>query len=993
MQRKLRRLVDKYKKCFRKNVAKTAANIPPMKLNVNVDAWTKSTQSKGRYRPQSDAKHDEIERQVKLLLALKVIKRSKSANYSHVHLVRKPENKWRFCLDFRFLNACTEMEGGVLPMISEMLHRIGNRKPKFFAVIDFTSGYHQAPIDDESQKYTAFITRSGIYEWARVPMGLKGAPSYFQREIANTVLGGLLGVKCELYLDDLIIFGESEEEFCSNLDEVLAALEAKGITCNPAKCRFGHDSIEYVGHVIDSTGLNFSDDKKNEVREFPRPLYIKELQRFLGLVNYFGDHVRDLATMTHPLRTLYTTAKEKGKLQWTDDLIQQFETVKNAVADLPKLFFVDPNADIVVYTDASDYGIGGYVCQLIDTNVNGTMVRLEHPIAFMSKSLTKTERNWTTIEKECYAIVHTLRKYEYLLRDVKFTLKTDHANLLYMNIPPSSKVLRWKLAIQEYDIDVFHIPGPDNIAADAFSRLMDPSETAIALPLTRSQARDTQDQSVEASALAESQPMDDSNNKPRLNDEYYSHIERFHNSWSGHRGVDATVAMLKEEGVSWRGMVKHVRQFIHQCPICQKTNNRSISYNTTAYVTSSSVPHKRLNIDSFSVGTADENGNEFVVVIVDTCTRWVELHPVKDLKAESIAAKLIEHFGRFGPPQEILTDQGTEYNNQLVESLMQWQRVSHLSTPIAHSHEQNSRVERVNKELKNHLIKYCLEISGRGYWSRGLPAVQFIINTTRNAHTGYSPFDLLFGPAINPHQLRLDTLNDKPKSAKEAHEWLVEQQDLHQRILERAIALQEQLDHDHLEERANIPTSYPIGDYVLVGYPESSFTGSRRPPSKLLPFRKGPMKIMDVKGDAYEVLDLVSRGIQTVHVSRLFPFWYDESRVDPENIALRDAEEYKIERIIDDTIDERPKRQWTFKVRWLGYDESEDTWSSWDDLKDVAALHTYLRENGHGSAIPKSHQQLMDRKPRVPKENNSMDATSSQALDKTPTKRKRPKGP
>ena len=141
------------------------------------------------------------------------------------------------------------------------------------------------------------------------------------------------------------------------------------------------------------------------------------------------------------------------------------------------------------------------------------------------------------------------------------------------------------------------------------------------------------------------------------------------------------------------------------------------------------------------------------------------------------------------------------------------------------------------------------------------------------------------------------------------------------------------------------------------------------------------------------MLDLVSRGIQTVHVSRLFPFWYDEPRVDPENVALRDAEEYKIEKIIDDTIDERPKRQWTFKVRWQGYDESEDTWSSWDDLKDVAALQTYLRENGHGSAIPKSHQRLMDRKPRVPKKNNSMDAASFQSLDKTPTKRKHPTGP
>jgi len=101
----------------------------------------------------------------------------------------------------------------------------------------------------------------------------------------------------------------------------------------------------------------------------------------------------------------------------------------------------------------------------------------------------------------------------------------------------------------------------------------------------------------------------------------------------------------------------------------------------------------------------------------------------------------------------------------------------------------------------------------------------------------------------------------------------------------------------------------------LVGYPESSFTGSNRPPSKLLPYRKGPMKITDSKGDAYEVLDLISQISQTVHISQLFPFWYDESRVDPENIALRDAEEYKNEKIVDDTIDERPKRQWTFKVR------------------------------------------------------------------------------
>ena len=256
-----------------------------------------------------------------------------------------------------------------------------------------------------------------------------------------------------------------------------------------------------------------------------------------------------------------------------------------------------------------------------------------------------------------------------------------------MNMPPSSKVLRWKLAIQEYDKDVYHIPGPDNIAADALSRLMDSSATTVALPLTRSQVRENQDQSTATQVAIESLPMDNSKTKPPLDKEYYDHIERFHNSWSGHRGVEATIAMLKDEGVSWRGMTKHVRQFVNQCPICQKTNNRAISYNTTAFVTSSNAPHKRINVDSFAVGSADENGNEYVVVIVDTCTRWVELHPVKDLKAESIAQKLMEHFGRFGPPSEILTDRGTEYKNDLIQQLTQWQKVSHQLTPIAHSHD------------------------------------------------------------------------------------------------------------------------------------------------------------------------------------------------------------------------------------------------------------------------------------------------------------------
>jgi hypothetical protein len=327
---------------------------------------------------------------------------------------------------------------------------------------------------------------------------------------------------------------------------------------------------------------------------------------------------------------------------------------------------------------------------------------------------------------------------------------------------------------------------------------------------------------------------------------------------------------------------------------------------------------------------------------------------------------LLEYFGRFGPPLEVLSDQGTEFSNELVKSLLRAQEIIHSVTPIAHSHEHNSKVERVNKELKRHLIAYCQDEAIRSNWSRAIPAVQYIINTTQNVQTGYSPFDLLFGPAVNPKRLRLSTLSTQAPSTSDKVTWWDEQSALHAQILEKALALQADLDAQHLEERSEVPTNFSIGDYVLVSYPDTMYSGKGKPPTKLMPIRKGPMKILEQNNDAYTVLDIVSRRTHDVHISRLFPFFYDDTRVDPESIALRDSEEFVVDSIIDDTIDTAiPKTKWQFRVRWKGYDESEDTWNSWDSLKHVEALHNYLRTAGFSKYIPLSHQQPSDKeKPR-----------------------------
>jgi hypothetical protein len=244
-------------------------------------------------------------------------------------------------------------------------------------------------------------------------------------------------------------------------------------------------------------------------------------------------------------------------------------------------------------------------------------------------------------------------------------------------------------------------------------------------------------------------------------------------------------------------------------------------------------------------------------------------------------------------------------------------------------------------------------------WSRALPAVQYIFNTTIHRDIGYSSAELLFGPANNLNQFVTD---QRPITALENVAWWDQQLDIHSDILRRAEELQEETDIKRLESRAGVPTTYAIDSYVVVEYPKTMGEGRGRPLNKLQTIKKGPMKVVGVEKDAYELLNLVTRTVDIVHVSRIYPFLYDPEVIDPENVAIRDQGEFIVEDIVDALMDRLlPKTQWSFKVRWAGYDESFDEWLDWNQLRDVEALHKYLRRNNLAKFIPKSGQILEDK--------------------------------
>ncbi len=464
LKKGLRALVEKYHMVFSKSVSREPAKVTPMRIEVDPRLW-KLPRNRLPPRNLGKVREEEINRQVDIMLEKGVLQISRASEHSHGFTVPKSSGDWRFVMDLVNLNhATTDGEQWPIPNIGELLRRMGDKRPKFFFVMDLTSGFHQAPIAPDCRHLTAFITKKGMYEWCRVVMGAKTAAPYFQRVISSEVLAGYVQNICELYIDDVITYGNTVEEGLRNLEKILERFQEFGITVNPDKCSFGLNEIEYVGHTINSEGIHFTRDKLDSVVNFPPPRTQHDLKAFVGLVSYFRDHIRRASDLMQPLHDLMKPYHPKQILEWSERDKEVFEVVKRAVDQCPFLYFLDRDLEVVMQTDACNTGMGAYLFQ---RRADGG----ENPVAFLSKAFDDRLRKWCTFQQEGFAIYYAMKKWRYLLLDREFTLMTDHANLTYLKGSSDPKVLRWMVSIQEFDFRIKHIKGADNVVADAFSRL------------------------------------------------------------------------------------------------------------------------------------------------------------------------------------------------------------------------------------------------------------------------------------------------------------------------------------------------------------------------------------------------------------------------------------------------------------------------------------------------------------------------------------------
>ncbi len=233
----IRKLLERYRSVFATTLPEKSADIPPFELTVNKEKWEKHS-NRGPPRVQSPAKQAEIQKQVDELLRTKVIEPSNASYYSQVILASKPNDEWRFCIDYRSLNDCTQSASWPIPNIKELFRRLGTHHSNVFGVMDLTAGYHQAPVGLGTRIFLAFICFCGIFQFCRLPFGPKRAPSYFQQMMSSVVLAGLIYIICEIYLDDVIVHAKTDDEFLIRLDKVLERFQSHHIILKPSKCKF-----------------------------------------------------------------------------------------------------------------------------------------------------------------------------------------------------------------------------------------------------------------------------------------------------------------------------------------------------------------------------------------------------------------------------------------------------------------------------------------------------------------------------------------------------------------------------------------------------------------------------------------------------------------------------------------------------------------------------------------------------------------------------------
>ncbi|GFT08032.1 retrovirus-related Pol polyprotein from transposon 297 [Trichonephila clavipes] len=434
---RLRELINKYSKCFSNNPGLT--NLVEHEIQLVSDQPVRTKPYRMSHR-QNEILKNEINR----MLKLGIIEVGESDYMSPMILVEVAVKEPRPCIDYRKLNGIIRTEYFPLPNIEERVEKVS--AAKFITVLDLSKGYWQIPLSKTAQRYAAFCTSFGTYRPLRMSFGIKNAPYFFSKLMAE-LLNGLEDFVVP-YLDDIAIFSDTWESHIKHMETVLQRIKRAKLTIKPSKCKFAQQNVKFLGHIVGQGFRTPSEIKVQAVLEFPTPRTKTQIG-LAGLAGYYQKYINLFSVIAAPL-----TDALKGEITWTTECENAFRELKGKLIDKPVLYAPNFEREFIVQTDASNAGMGAVLTQLNEQGV-------EHPILYLSKKFSEVEKRYCTTEKECASIVFAIKRLHYYLDGNSFLVMTDHNPLVWLNRNVSSnpRLMRWALALQPYNFRIVHRSG------------------------------------------------------------------------------------------------------------------------------------------------------------------------------------------------------------------------------------------------------------------------------------------------------------------------------------------------------------------------------------------------------------------------------------------------------------------------------------------------------------------------------------------------------
>lgn len=773
----------------------------------------------------SPAIQAEMDREIERYKELDAIEECSSEWANPLVPVRKANGKLRVCLDSRRINALTKKDSYPMRDMRGIFHRL--ESARFFSVIDLKDAYFQIPLKKESRDYTAFRTAKGLYRFKVCPFGLTNAPFTMCR-LMDKVIGFDLEPHVFVYLDDIVVATKTLAEHFRLLKTVAERLKLANLTISLDKSRFCRRQVNYLGYILTEKGVAIDNSRIEPILNYVRPKSVKDIRRLLGLAGFYQKFIKNYSKIVAPISDLLK--KGQKKFTWTEEAEEAFQNLKSALVSAPILVNPDFTQPFIIESDASDNALGAALIQKIDGE--------SKIVAYFSKKLTSTQRRYASVEKECLGVLLAIEHFRHFVEGTRFKVITDARSLLWLFTigieSGNSKLLRWALKIQSYDVELEYRKGKQNITADCLSRSLDMISVLAVDPeyedLRNQINRDPQN-------YADFRVIDNQiyklvKNQGKVEDTRFSWkryvpktereevIKDIHEK--AHLGFEKTLSSIREK-YFWPRMSTQTKSYCQNCTVCQ--TSKATNVNTTAPLVAqkkvADYPWQFITMDYVGPLPASGKGrNTCLLVITDVFSKFVLIQPFRQATSESLVP-FVENmvFQLFGVPEIVLTDNGTQFVGKSFQELLRRYNVTHWRTP--NYHPQINDAERVNRVLTT-AIRATIK-NNHKEWANNIQTIANAIRNSVHEATRYTPYFVMFGRNMVSDGREYRHLRDTAEGNQAACE--PDREKLFSEIRENIKkAFEKHSKHYNLRANTNCP-KFTVGEKLLKKNTELSDKG------------------------------------------------------------------------------------------------------------------------------------------------------------------------